>query len=276
MKNYKMMILIPVIIFLVCSAMLLYQVSEGLKLDIDLKGGTQVAIESSTSVNTDTLEDILSQYDAVVRSAQGVTGYSILIEFDSSIDSNDVLDALEDNGYEFDNYSVQTISPVLGESFFRQANIALVLAFIFMAFVIFIVFRSFILSFYTSLCPAFDIVETLAVTQLFGIDLSLAGFAALLMIVGYSVDDDVMIASRVLKRGDINIDQRFKEGFKTSVTTTAATVVALVALFILSLSSVITQIALVLLIGLAFDFMNTWLFNVNLLRLHAKKKGVDK
>ena len=104
--------------------------------------------------------------------------------------------------------------------------------------------------------------------------MSLAGFAALLMIVGYSVDDDVMVASRVLKRGDVDFDQRFKDGFKTSLTTTVATIVALVALFVLSLSAVITQIAIVLLIGLLFDFMNTWLFNAGLLRWYAEKKGL--
>ena len=274
MKNNQKLIIIPIIIIVLCSSLLLYQSRQGLKLDIDLKGGTQIIFDSSQPVNEHELEDTLNQYDVNVRMAHGVTGYSIILEFSSDIDSNDVIDAMEEGGYDFQNYSVQTISPVLGKSFFKQAQIALVLAFGFMAIVILLIFKSPILSLYTSMCPAFDIIETLAVTQLLGIDLSLASFAALLMIVGYSVDDDVMIASRALKRGDVNMAQRFEAGFKTSVTTHGATLVALFALFMLSLSPVITQIATVLLIGLIFDFMNTWLLNVNLLKWHLKKKGI--
>jgi len=275
MKNYRKLIAIPIIVLALCSVMLLFQVEKGLKLDIDLEGGTQITIDSPSSVSEQAIEDVLSDYDATVRIARGVSGYTVIIEFASDIDSNDVLDSLKDAGYDFKDYSVQTISPVLGESFFKQARIALILAFAFMAVVILFIFKSPVLSFYTSLCPAFDIIEALAVTQLLGIDLSLAGFAALLMIVGYSVDDDVMVASRVLKRSDVDFDQRFKDGFKTSLTTTVATIVALVTLFVLSLSSVITQIAIVLLIGLLFDFMNTWLFNAGLLRWHAEKKGLS-
>ena len=274
MKNYKKMIAIPIIIFVLCGVFLLIQTNNGLLLDIDLKGGTQISIDSQTLIDENPLKDVLDDYDVNIRTARGVSGYSTLIEFSSDIDSTDVINTLENAGYNLESYSVQSISPVLSESFFSQAIIALILAFVFMAVVILFIFKSPILSFYTSLCPAFDIIEVLAITQLLGIKLSLASFAALLMIVGYSVDDDVMIASRVLKRGDISIDKRYHEAFKTSVTTTSATLVALIALFLLSLSSVITQIAIVLLIGLLFDFMNTWLFNVNLLRWHAEKKGV--
>lgn len=274
MKNYKRLVLIPIIILIACSGLLLFQTSQGLNLDIDLKGGTQISIDSPQSINAEDIKDVLSQYDANVRVARSINAISILIEIDSEIDTVEVMKTLEDAGYSFENYSVQTISPVLGESFFKQARLALILAFVFMSIVILFIFKSAILSLYTSLCPAFDIIEALAISQLLGIKLSLAGFAALLMIVGYSVDDDVMIASRVLKRGDVSIEKRFKESFKTSVTSSSATLVALVALLVLSLSSVITQIAIVLLIGLLFDFMNTWLFNVSLLRWHVDKKGV--
>jgi len=274
MKNYKKMIAIPIIIFVLCSVFLIVQSNNGLLLDIDLRGGTQISIDSQSYIDETALKDVLSNYDINVRTARGVTGYSTLLEFGTDIDSNNIISTLENAGYNLDSYSVQSISPLLSESFFSQAIWALVLAFIFMAIVIMFIFKSPILSLYTSLCPAFDIIEVLAVTQLLGIKLSLASFAALLMIVGYSVDDDVMIASRVLKRTDIALEKRFGESFKTSVTTTTATLVALIVLFALSLSSVITQIATVLLIGLIFDFFNTWLFNVNLLRWHVEKKGV--
>ncbi len=274
MKGYKLKLLVPILVIILCSSYLFYQSEKGLKLDVDFKGGTQIAIETASPIDTVKLEEVLSKYDANVRSTRGVTGYSTLIEFSSDIDSNDVLAALKESGYDFQNYSVQTTSPVLSASFFKQAKTALFLAFIFIAIVIFAIFKSPILSFYTALCPAFDIVETLALTQFLGMDLSLATFAALLMIVGNSVDDDVMTATRVLKRGDLDKERRFKESFKTSLTVKASSMVALFALYLLSISSVISTIATVLLFGLMFDFMNTWMFNANLLRWHTERKGV--
>lgn len=267
--------IIPIILIIVFSGFLLYQSNVGLKLDIDLAGGTQITADSPQTVNTAEVEDLLSEYDANVRTTYGITGHSMIITASADVDGEDVINTLKENGYTITDYSIQIISPVLGASFFKQARIALTLAFVFMAIVIFFTFKAPILSVYTAMCPAFDIIETLAVTQLLGIDLSLASFAALLMIVGYSVDDDVMLASRVLKRGDVEMEQRFKASFKTSLTTSTATWVSLIAMLLLSLSPIITQIAVVLLIGLAFDFVNTWLLNANLLRLHVKKKGLQ-
>ena len=271
--NYKILIVVPLIILVLSLSYLLLKTSTtGLNLDIDLKGGTQIIAESDNSLSDSELEGILKQYGANVRIASGLTGYSAFIEFDESIDPQDVLDTLEGSGYVFDDYSIQTVGPTLGAASLQQAFFVLILAFIFMALTILYIFKIPLVSLYVALCPAFDIIETLAISQLIGIKLSLASFAALLMIIGYSVDDDVMIATRILKStSDIKV--KLKESFKTSFTTTAATLVALLALYAMSLSSVITQIASVLLIGLLVDLQNTWLFDTTLLRWYNERKS---
>ena len=224
--NYKILIVIPLIILALSLSYLLLKLgTTGLNLDIDLKGGTQIIVESDNSLSESELEGILKQYDANVRIASGLTGYSAFIEFDASIDSQDVLDALQGSGYVFDDYSIQTVGPSLGAASLQQAFIVLIVAFIFMALTILYIFKIPLVSLYVALCPAFDIIETLAISQLIGIKLSLASFAALLMIIGYSVDDDVMIATRILKSTS-EIRGKLKDSFKTSFTTTAATLVA--------------------------------------------------
>lgn len=270
--NYKLLLVVPIIILALSLTYLFLKLSTtGLNLDIDLKGGTQIIVESDSALNERKLELVLEDYDVNVRIASGLTGYTAFIEFDSSINPQDVLDALDGSGYSFDEYSIQTVGPTLGAASLQQALIVLVVAFAFMAVTVLFIFKVPLVSLYVALCPAFDIVITLAISQLIGIKLSLASFAALLMMIGYAVDDDVMITTRMLK-GTGEVKQQLKDGFKTSFTTTAATLVALTALYAMSLSVVITQIASILLIGLVIDLQNTWLFATPLLRWYVERK----
>lgn len=271
--NYKLLIIIPVLMIIICSVYLVWSAgTNNIKLDIDLKGGTQLMVESSSPIDSAKMEGILSKYDANIRIARGVSTYSMIISFDSATNTTDVISTLKENGYDFKNYSEQTIGPVLGASFFNQAIIALLIAFALIAVAIFAVFKIPIVSLYAAACPAFDIIELLAISQMLGVKLSLVVFATLLMLIGESVSDDVMVASRVLKEGEFGITERFKGGFKTSLTSTMAMIVATAAMFMISVSSVISQIAFILFIGLMLDFMNTWLFNATLLRMYVEKK----
>ena len=270
--NYKLMLVVPLIILALALTYLFLRITTtGLNLDIDLKGGTQIIAESDASLNEKDLEGILEEYDANVRIASGLTGYSAFIEFDASIDSTDVLKTLENNGYVFEDYSVQTIGPTLGAAFFEQAIISLVFAFLFMAGVAFTIFRKPVLSFRVIISAFADIVETLVFSQIIGIKLSLATFAALLLLIGYSVDDDILLTARTT-RGSGEISERMKRARKTAFTTIGATAVALIPLFIITSSSIIIEIASILLIGLAFDLINTWLLNAPILRWYVEKE----
>lgn len=271
--NYKTLMIIPVALLVLSLVYLFWVISTtGLNLDVDLKGGTLISAESSTPPNEHILENILKEYNADVRIARGITGYSVLIEFDSSINSDDVINTLKNNGYVFDSYSVQTITPSLGAAFFQQAQVVLGFAFLFMAVTVFIIFKKALPSFYVILAGFADIVETLAFSQMLGIELSLATFAALLLLIGYSVDTDILLTTRILKTREGNLKNRIKGTMKTGLTMIGATAAALFALFIISASSIITQIASVLLIGLIFDVINTWITNAGLLRWYLERK----
>jgi len=108
--------------------------------------------------------------------------------------------------------------------------------------------------------------------QILGISLTLAGLAALLMLIGYSIDTDILLTTRLLKRGGA-VEDNVISAFKTGITMTGTTIGALSILLIVSSSVVITQIASILLIGLAVDIVNTWMQNSVILRWHVEKKG---
>jgi len=272
MERYKLLMIIPALVLILSLVYILYLISgPGLLLDIDLKGGTQIALESSQPVDIKAIESLLAEFGPSVRSARGLTSYTVIIDVPTETNTTLVMERLRGAGYSFESYSTQTVGPALGASFFAQAQFALALAFIFMAVTVFVVFRILTPSFYVILSAFADIVEAFAASQLLGIELSLATFAALLLLIGYSVDTDILLTTRVLKT-EGELKAKLKRAMTTGLTMMGSTGAALFALFIMSTSSVITQIASVLLIGLLFDIMNTWLTNAGLLRWYIEKK----
>jgi preprotein translocase subunit SecF len=274
--NYKRMALLPLALLIVCTIYLVYTIwSNSLLLDIDLKGGTQIIADYSKQISDSDLENILRQYDASVRSARGITTYTVFIEFDASIKPENVLKTLKQNGYDFKDYSVQTIGPALGSAFLQQAGVVLIFSFIFMAATIFFIYRTPLPSLFLVLNVIADLTETLVFSQIFGIKLSLAAFASLLLLIGYSVDDNILMATRVLRESEKkekNYNAVIKRSFRTGLTMVGTTIVALFALFIISTSVVIDTIASVLIIGLLLDLLNSWVLNVGFMMWYVGRK----
>ncbi|MBT4717506.1 protein translocase subunit SecF, partial [Candidatus Woesearchaeota archaeon] len=160
----------------------------------------------------------------------------------------------------------------LGESFYRQMAVAIILAFIFMAFVVFVTFRSFIPSFMVVFAAFADMVCTLAFLSLFGFQISTAGIAAILLLIGYSIDTDILLTTKVLKRKDGSIFERLFDGSKTGLTMTITTVVALTVGYFVSTSLVLKQMFMIIVIGLLIDVIMTYAMNAGLLVWYAKKK----
>jgi len=115
---------------------------------------------------------------------------------------------------------------------------------------------------------------TLTLVNILEIKMSSAGIVAFLMLVGYSVDTDILLTNRILKRYEGSLNQRIFGAFKTGITMTLTSLLAVTfALIVVSSFSVIlTQIFTILFIGLSFDILNTWITNASLLKWYAEKK----
>ena len=143
-----------------------------------------------------------------------------------------------------------------------------------MALVVFIIFRTLIPSGAVILSAFADIIMTLAVIDFFGFQLSTAGIIALLMLIGYSVDTDILLTFRLLKSSEGTLDQRLVGAFKTGMTMTLTSIVAIAAgLFIIyNISEVLRQMFMIILIGLGFDVFNTWITNASILKWYMEVK----
>ena len=118
-----------------------------------------------------------------------------------------------------------------------------------------------------------DIVMTLAIVNLLGIKLSVAGIVAFLMLIGYSVDTDILLTTRLLKKHQSTNAALFR-AFKTGTTMTITSIIAITAALIVvfPFASVLNQIFTILLIGLGFDLSNTWITNASIIKWYVETK----
>ena len=92
------------------------------------------------------------------------------------------------------------------------------------------------------------------------------------MLIGYSVDTDILLSTRVLKSSEGTVFERVISSVKTGVMMTLTALVAIIVGLIFSQSEVLTEMFLVLLIGLIADLFMTWIQNVGILRWYVEKK----
>jgi preprotein translocase subunit SecF len=275
---YKMLLLVPILMLLFSIGFLSYgyvQTGDWFQRSIELKGGTLITVNSFSEFNLNEVESSLeSMYGSVViRELRSFSGYAMTVEVSSDVDAESVIQTLSSLGVDVTDSSIETIGPALGESFWSQAQIGIIIAFILMGIIVFGIFRSVVPSIAVMLAAVSDIIVTLAVMQVFGIELSLASFAALLMLIGYSIDTDILLTTRILKSEGKTSD-KVRSAFKTGMTMTGTTLGVLIAILATTSSSVLFGIASVLAIGLAIDIINTWLQNATILRWYAERKGL--
>ena len=276
---YKPLIAIPLIIIILSAGILVYnftRTGEWFQRSIDLRGGTLISVSTESPPDLAMIEENLSLEfgKVVVRELRSFSGYSLTIQADAGVDVEAMKTALEGLGVDTREASVETMGPSLGESFWLQAQASIIVAFVLMGIIVFVIFRSFIPSSAVILAAAFDIISTLAVMQLFSIELSLASLAALLMLIGYSIDTDILLTTRVIRTHDDPVPERTRGAFKTGMTMTLTTLAVLAAIILTTTSAVLFAIASVLFIGLAIDIINTWIMNATIIRWYAERKGL--
>ena len=142
-----------------------------------------------------------------------------------------------------------------------------------MALVVFIIFRTLAPSAAVVISAFADIIMTLAFVNFLGIKVSSAGIMAFLMLIGYSVDTDIMLTTRLLKRQEM-INHKLANAFKTGLTMTLTSIIAITIALVItkSFSEVLGQIFTVLLIGLSFDIFNTWITNASILKWYLERR----
>jgi len=331
-KNYKLILLLPLLIILISLAYLGYFYSQNndfVHRDISLTGGTTITILSN--ISSEELQTALAEKipNMDTRALLDNSGKQTQIIIITSEEPELVTPILEDYfGFKLDetNTSVEFIGSSLSADFYKQLGITVLIAFFWMAAVVFVIFAKkwklkfiaillnllfgiflgkmffsfpiyislFILatfiitlifiylkysipSFAVMLCAFADIIMTLAVVDIIGMKVAGAGIVAFLMLIGYSVDTDILLTTRVLTRKDSPVNHEIFSAFKTGITMTltAIAAIAVALFFVRPFGTVLNQMFIILLIGLTLDIFNTWITNTCLIKWFAERTAEE-
>ncbi len=278
-KNYKILMLIPIIALVISLLYLGYfynQNGDFIHKDIGLSGGISATIYTDKTVNLEDLADKLSVNARKLADFATGKQLGLIIETDKT-DSEALQTSLEEYlqiKLTGDNYSVEQTSPSLGSSFYTELLIALLFSFIFMSIVVFIAFRSIAPSIAVVFAAFTDIAITLAIVDFIGMKISAAGIIGFLLVIGYSIDTDMLLTTRAIKRSEGTLFERMFSSVKTGLTMLGTTFTALTIGYLLTTSDVLKEIFIIIIIALIVDVFSTYFTNSGILKIWCDRKGI--
>ena len=286
-KFYKLFNLISLGL-VVASILLLF--FKGLNFGVDFKGGTLIELRSNDkNINVTSLRQSFSQMnlgDFNVKKFGNENDFLIKIEKkDTSANAIEVIkkDLTSSLGGSFNFRRVENVGPKVSSELLKSGIIAIALSLAAMLFYIWIRFE-WQFSLGAILALFHDVIITLGLFSLFSLEINLSIVAAVLTIVGYSMNDTVVIYDRVrenLKKfSDIKIYEltniSINETLSRTIITSATTLLALVSIYLFG-GEILKGFSLAMIMGVVFGtYSSIYIANPILVKLRVSQKTILK
>ena len=283
-KYYNQFNILSLSLVIISLLLLLF---KGLNFGIDFKGGTLIELRSTdTKINVSSLRDNLSQMDLGDISVKNFGNENdFLVKFENNKNKN-ILEEIKINldksfGNNFNFRRVENVGPKVSAELLRSGVIAISVALGLMLIYIWIRFEwQFSLGAIMALFH--DVIVTLGLFSLLGLEINLSIIAAVLTIVGYSMNDTVVIFDRVRenlrKYSDIKIFEltniSINETLSRTLITSITTLLALLSIFFFG-GEVLKGFSLAMIFGVIFGtYSSIYIANTVLVRLNVSQKTV--
>ena len=239
---------------------------------VEFTGGTELRVAVDAPNDGAAREQIQSAFSTTPESIRSVAAAdnTYIVTFQANQGDAPSTTQLENQARQagFEIRSIDAVGPSFGADTQLLALGGVAIAFLGMSLLVFAMFRTFVPSIAVVISAFSDIVIPVALMNLLGIELSLGTVAALLMIIGYSVDSDILLNNHVLRRsGDFytSVGSAMRTGVTMTLTSLAAMVVMTITATLFGIQ-LLSSIGVILVFGLTADLMNTYLLNLSLLR----------
>ena len=273
-------------ILIITSLLLL--IFKGLNFGIDFKGGTLIELRSNDkNINVSSLRDNFSQMNLGDISVKKFgSDQDFLVKFENKDNKKDVIEEIKLNldksfGNNFDFRRVENVGPKVSSELLRSGIIAISVSLAVMLIYIWIRFEwQFSLGAIIALFH--DVIVTLGLFSLLNLEINLSIIAAVLTIVGYSMNDTVVIFDRVRenlrKYSDIKIFEltnlSINETLSRTLITSITTLLALLSIFFFG-GEILKGFSLAMILGVVFGtYSSIYIANTVLVRLRVSQKTV--
>ena len=275
-------------ILIVASLLLL--IFKGLNFGIDFKGGTLIELRASDSkINVSSLRDRFNQMDlgdVSVKKFGNDTDF--LVKFENKDNKKNIIEEIKASldksfGNNYDFRRVENVGPKVSAELLKSGVIAISLSLALMLIYIWIRFE-WQFSLGAILALFHDVIVTLGVFSLFSLEINLSIIAAVLTIVGYSMNDTVVIFDRVRenlrKYSDIKIFEltniSINETLSRTIITSVTTLLALSSIYLFG-GEILKGFSLAMILGVFFGtYSSIYIANPILVLLKVSQKTIIK
>ena len=286
-KFYKLFNLVSLSIVIISILLLFF---KGLNFGVDFKGGTLTKTGSKyKSINVTSLRQSFSKMnlgDFNVKKFGNENDFLIKIEKkDTSANAIEIIkkELTSSIGGSFNFRRVENVGPKVSAELLKSGVIAIALSLAAMLFYIWIRFE-WQFSLGAILALFHDVIITLGIFSLFSLEINLSIVAAVLTIVGYSMNDTVVIYDRVRenlrKFSDIKIYEltniSINETLSRTIITSVTTLLALVSIYLFG-GEILKGFSLAMIMGVVFGtYSSIYIANPILVKLRVSQKTILK
>lgn len=234
---------------------------NGFNFGIDFTGGTIIEISANKFIEVEDAKAIMNEYDNNASIIHGGTNKEELI-IKSTLDlSNETVNDIitkfaSEHGVDKDNVKSEKFGPLMGKEIRDKALLSITIATI--AMLLYITFRfEFKFGLAAIIALLHDVIITVAVYAIFKLPVNSSFIAAILTIVGYSINDTIVIFDRIREELRLNpkvtlddiVNNSVQHSLRRTIITTVTTLIAVIVLYILGVEDV-KVLALPLIIGM--------------------------
>jgi len=284
-RFYKLFNLVSIILIVISILLLVF---KGLNFGIDFKGGT--LIELRTNDNQTKITSLRKAFNKMDLGDVNIKKFGnendFLIKFEKKDNNPNSINLIKDNltkfiGNNFDFRRVENVGPKVSSELLKSGIIAIALSLAAMLFYIWIRFE-WQFSLGAILALFHDVVITLGLFSLFSLEINLSIVAAVLTIVGYSMNDTVVIFDRVRenlrKYSDIKIFEltniSINETLSRTIITSITTLLALFSIYIFG-GEILKGFSLAMILGVFFGtYSSIYIANPILVNLRVSQKTI--
>lgn len=237
--------------------------TRGLNLGVDFTGGTLVEVGYEQSANLQSVRGALAKggFEGAVVQHFG-TSQDVLIRLAPSKSaaaeiSNKVLAALNADGHKVELRRIEFVGPQVGDELTEDGGLAILAALF--GILIYVYFRYEIrFAVGAVLATLHDVIIMVGVFSIFWIEFDLTVLAAVLAIIGYSLNDTVVVYDRIretfrkVRKGTAAeiVNQSVTQTLSRTIMTSSTTMLVVVSLFLFG-SATLHGFSLALIIGIA-------------------------